>query len=82
MSINGAYVRLLDTLLAGDSVTLAFDPPRVIKNGENILNRIDRTSNFSAMQMQPGINRIEFSADAGDNALHCVVRYNKQYLGV
>lgn len=82
MSINGAYVRLLDTLLAGDSVTLAFDPPRVTKNGENILNRIDRTSNFSAMQMQPGINRIEFSADAGDNALHCVVRYNKQYLGV
>ena len=82
ITINGAYVRILDTLHAGDTVSLSFDPPRVEKNGQNILNRIDRTSDFSGMQMRPGTNRVSFSADSGDNNLHCVLRYNKQYLGV
>ena len=52
------------------------------KNGENILNKVDRTSNFAGMQMQPGINTVSYAADFGDNSLHVILRYNNQYLGV
>ena len=56
--------------------------PYVRKNGENILNKVDRTSNFAGMQMQPGINTVSYAADFGDNSLHVILRYNNQYLGV
>ena len=50
--------------------------------GENILAKVDRASSFSAMKMGPGENRVSFSADVGENGMHVVLYYNKQYLGV
>lgn len=69
-----AFVRLIDTLNAQDI--------RITKNGQNVLNKVDRASNFTGMQMQPGTNTVSYEADYGDNNLHVVIRYNKQYLGV
>lgn len=81
--INGsACVRLIDELTAGDVVELSTRPPRIEKNGQNVLNRVDRTSSFDGLAMQPGTNVYRYEADYGDNSLHVVIRYNKQYLGV
>lgn len=81
---DGAFVRLIDTLDAGDTVVITTNPRgiRITKNGENVLNKVDRASNFVAMQMQPGTNTVSYEADYGDNNLHVLIRYNKQYLGV
>lgn len=81
--INGnAYVRLKDELAAGDTVVITTKPIRITKNGQNVLNKVDRTSNFTGMQMRPGTNTVSYEADYGDNNLHVYIRYNKQYLGV
>lgn len=81
--VNGsAYVRLLDGMAAGDMVTISTSPPRITKNGINVLNKVDRTSNFAGLAMQPGRNVFSYGADYGDNSLHVVLRYTKQYLGV
>lgn len=81
---DGAFVRLIDTLAASDTVVIATNPRgiRITKNGANVLNKVDRASNFAAMQMAPGVNTVSYEADYGDNNLHVVIRYNKQYLGV
>ena len=81
---DGAFVRLIDTLAAGDTVVVTTAPRAigVTKNGANVLNKIDRASDFSGLQMLPGTNRVRYEADYGDNRLHAVIRYNKQYLGV
>ena len=81
--INGeAYVRLKDELQEGDTVVITTKPIRITKNGQNVLNKVDRASNFEGMKMEPGTNIISYGADYGDNNLHVVIRYNKQYLGV
>lgn len=79
---DGAMIRLIDTLAAGDTVRIELSPIRITKNGLNVLNKVDRTSNFTGMQMQPGGNTVSFDADRGDNDLHVTIYYNKQYLGV
>lgn len=81
---GGAFVRLLDEMAAGDIVVITTAPRqiRITKNGVNVLNRVDRASDFSGLALQPGTNVISFAADYGDNNLHVVIRYNKQYLGV
>ena len=81
--VNGsAFVRLIDELEKGDVVELSTRPPRIEKNGQNVLNKVDRSSNFAGLAMQPGTNVYRYEADYGDNSLHVVIRYYKQYLGV
>ena len=81
---DGVFVRLIDTLEKGDVVIITTNPRsiRITKNGQNILNKVDRASNFAGMQMSPGTNIVSYEADYGDNNLHVVIQYNKQYLGV
>lgn len=81
--VNGAYVRILQTLESGDEIKIETAPtPMVEINGENALNKVDRSSNFSGMRLQPGDNSIQFDADLGNNSMHVIVRYFKNYLGV
>lgn len=81
---DGAFVRLIDELVEGDVVVITTNPRSIgiTKNGQNVLNKVDRASNFVAMRMQPGTNTVSYEADHGDNNLHVVIRYTKQYLGV
>lgn len=81
---DDAYVRLIDELVKGDRVEIDTNPRhiRITKNGVNVLNKTDRGSKFTALQMTPGTNTVRYEADYGDNNLHVVIRYNKQYLGV
>lgn len=72
--VNGtAFVRLIDELDAGDIVNITTAPQRIriTKNGVNVLNKVDRASNFSGMALQPGTNVVSFAADYGDNNLPC-----------
>ena len=81
--VNGsAFVRLIDEWEKCDVVELSTRPPRIEKNGQNVLNKVDRSSNFAGLAMQPGTNVYRYEADYGDNSLHVVIRYYKQYLGV
>ena len=82
---DGAFVRLLLTMQAGDVIHISTAPGqmRVTQDGVgNILQKVDRTSQISGLRMQPGANTVRYEADYGDNALHVVINYNKQYLGV
>lgn len=79
---DGFYVRILDAMQQGDVIEIDFERATVTKNGQNILAKIDRTSNFTAMRMEPGVNTVSYAAETGENALHVVLYYNKQYLGV
>lgn len=76
------FVRVLDTLRAGDKIVINFETARITKNGENIISKVDRTSNFTDIIMSPGLNHISYEADSGDNNLHVVIQYYKKYLGV
>ena len=82
---DGAFVRLLLTMQAGDVIRITTAPGqmRVTQDGQgNILQMVDRQSQISGLRMQPGTNTVRYEADYGDNALHVVINYNKQYLGV
>ena len=81
---DDAFVRLIDELVKGDRVEIDTNPRhiRITKNGVNVLAKTDRASKFTALQMTPGTNTVRYEADYGDNNLHVVIRYNKQYLGV
>ena len=79
---DGVYIRILDTMQKNDKIIIDFEHARVTKNGANILSKIDRSSSFTKIQMYPGMNRISYEADSGDNNLHVILRYYKKYLGV
>lgn len=78
---DNSFVRLLDTLQAGDIVEIDFEQATITKNGENVLAKVDRASDFTVM-MTPGDNTISFNADVGENVMHVRLFYNKKYLGV
>ena len=80
--MGGSYVRVITEMQRGDALSIDPQAARVLMNGENVLVRVDRASNFAGMQMDVGENRVSFAADVGENDMHVVIYYNKQYLGV
>lgn len=81
---DGKYVKILGTLKQDDVVEIDFNqrPPSVTKNGENIINLSDRTSSFTGMQLDVGINQISYGADDGENNMSVSVYFEKRYLGI
>lgn len=81
LTVNGSYVRLLDTMQAGDAIVIDFtkNPPTVDKNGANYIGHCDRTSAFDEMALVVGDSEISFDADTGSNLLDVSIYYNKLY---
>ena len=79
---DGAYIRVLKTLVAGDVLEIDTEQNTVKLNGENAVNLVDKTSDFAAMELAIGDNTIGFGADSGDNLLDVAVFYSKRYQGV
>lgn len=81
VSINGNYIKLLDTMHSGDTleIDLARKPPRVTLNGENAIGKCDKHSSFTDCQLNIGDNDVSFNADANAGALSVSVYYNKLY---
>lgn len=80
--LNGAYVRLMDVLVAGDMVEIDMVRNTIRKNGVNCIGKADRRSSFTGMVLRPGGNEVSFDADNGDTEMKVVVYYNLRYLGV
>lgn len=80
--INGNYVRILDTLEAGDTIEMDFaaQPPTVKKNGVNFIGHCDRTSAFDEMMLVIGDSKVSFNADNGSDQLTVSIYYNKLYV--
>lgn len=83
---DGKFVKLLDTLKAGDVVEIDFQsvPPQIRKNGQNVIQIASRDSNFVGMEMQPGANVFTVTMDNEENRslLSTSVLHYENYLGV
>lgn len=79
---NGAFIRLIDQLTAGDEVEMDMVNNTVKKNGNNCIAKMDRRSSFSGMALQLGNNEITFDADNGDVNMTVTVFYHHRYTGV
>lgn len=81
ITINGAVVKMIDSLVSGDIIQMNFDsvPATIKKNGVNALGLSDRTSNFDAMYFSLGKNTISFGADDGDKNMSVSVKFYKKY---
>ena len=77
-----SYVRVIGTFDIGDELVIDFENSIIRKNGEPIMQYIDRTSSFTDMGIEIGDNEIGFSADSGDSNMSVVIYYYKRYLGV
>lgn len=73
------YVRVITTINEGDTLVIDTAKRTVTLNGENIITRVDKTSNFQQMTLQIGANEIGFDADTGDAMLDVSVYWAKQY---
>lgn len=74
-----SYIRVLETLYEGDKLEIDVANRSVRLNGKNIINKVDRYSDFRGMQLGIGESRIGFAADRGDNLLDVSVYWAKQY---
>lgn len=81
LTVNGNYVRVIDTMQFGDVIIIDFtkNPPTVQKNGANYIGHCDRTSAFDDMALVVGDSEISFDADTGSNLLDVSIYYNKLY---
>ena len=77
-----SYVRVKKVLQSGDRLRLDLQRGRITLNGENCIGKVDRTSNFQGMKIEPGTSEISFGADSGDSNMSIVVNYTQKYLGV
>lgn len=82
--VNNGYVKVLLRLTPNDRLEIdsAQHPPKVTLNGENVMHRVDRNSNISALTLNPGISTLMYDADDGEEYMHVFVYYTEQYLGI
>lgn len=76
------FVRVCDTFTSGDILEIDFANATIRKNGVNIIQKIDRGSTFTSMQLDVGTSKIGFAADTGDSNMSVTIYFNKLYLGV
>lgn len=83
---DGKFVKLIDTLRAGDELVFDFEsaPPKVEKNGTNVIQSCSRDSSFTDMEMQVGTSKFSFVIDNTSNRPLASVQvlFYKKYLGV
>ncbi len=79
---TGEYVRLLDTLYAGDELIISTTTKNkyVRLNGRNHIHKIDRTSTFFSLLC--GDNALSYASDEGWQNLDVYLSYTPLYLGV
>lgn len=84
ISIGQKFVRYVGTLQANDQLAIDFEqrPPRVTLNGRNAMNKVDRASSFTSLQIDVGDTTFEYDADSGENVMSVSLYYRKRYLGI
>lgn len=78
------YVRVLTEMEQGGVLTIDFEnrPPKVLLNGANATNLVDRSSSFTNMRFDVGGNTFSYDADIGENVMSVSLYYYKRYLGI
>lgn len=81
---DNVYVLVLVTMEAGDELVIDFAsrPPRVTLNGKNVINKVDRTSTFTEMKFNVGVNSFSYNADTGENVMSVSLFYRTRFLGI
>jgi len=83
---DGRFVRMLLTMYSGDVLEIDFEsaPPKVTKNGQNVIHYASRDSAFTKMAMQPGKNVFSFTVDNEENRSLAKVQvlFHEKFLGV
>lgn len=84
---NMRHVTIIDQFKRGDVLTIDFEaaPPKVEKNGVNIIHKCSRDSNFTGMQLDVGRNVFQYTCDDPEHArglMGVKVLYNDLYLGL
>lgn len=79
--INDGFIRVLGTFNSDDEIVIdcAVSPMTVKNNGENILGKCDRESEFDNMNLQIGDNTLSFIAYSGSDDMNVFVYYYKPY---
>ena len=79
--INDGFIRVLGTFNSDDEIVIdcAVSPMTVKNNGENILGKCDRESEFNNMNLQIGDNTLSFIAYSGSDDMNVFVYYYKPY---
>lgn len=77
-----SYVKILDTMEQGDIIEIDLTEKTITKNGVNYLSRIDRSSNFTGINLGVGDNTIAYDADNGNNLLDVTLYFNLGYVGM
>lgn len=80
------FVEVRDTFGVGDVLEIDFvsAPPRVTKNGADIMHLCSRDSNFVGMAMRVGANVFQYSCSNSANRplMDVQIRFHKRYSGV
>lgn len=79
---DDSYIRLVTVLNPGDVLEIDTEKRIVRINGENALNKVDKTSSWQGMRMNEGANTFGFSADTHDNQLSVRIYYAKRFYGM
>ena len=79
--INDGFIRVLGTFNSNDEIVIdcSVSPMTVKNNGENILGKCDRESEFDNMNLQIGDNTLSFIAYSGSDDMNVFVYYYKPY---
>ena len=79
--INDGFIRELGTFNSDDEIVIdcSVSPMTVKNNGENILGKCDRESEFDNMNLQIGDNTLSFIAYSGSDDMNVFVYYYKPY---
>ena len=79
--INDGFIRVLGTFGSDDEIVIdcSVSPMTVKNNGENILGKCDRESEFDNMNLQIGDNTLSFIAYSGSDDMNVFVYYYKPY---
>ena len=79
--INEGFIRVLGTFNSDDEIVIdcSVSPMTVKNNGENILGKCDRESEFDNMNLQIGDNTLSFTAYSGSDDMNVFVYYYKPY---
>ena len=79
--INEGFIRVLGTFNSDDEIVIdcSVSPMTVKNNGENILGKCDRESEFDNMNLQIGDNTLSFIAYSGSDDMNVFVYYYKPY---
>lgn len=79
---NGYFVEILDTMIDTDVIIIDFENLTVKKNGTSMINKVNKNSNFTNMELELGDNIIGFDATAGTNNIDVNVSFYKKYGGM